>query len=127
MFCNPLYDDSSIHRLKPNTNVCSLDIWIQCYFRWLPELEIRNGGKPQIDLCCRFIVSEIFQLQQTLTGAVNGRAVRTKEENLELLKKVNSFFPFSYNIKELPGVLSDNNILLSGDALETQSIIHLND
>lgn len=128
LFCNPLYDDSRIERLKPNTNTCALDIWVQCYFRWLPDIEIRNGGKPQIDLCCRFIVSEIFQLQQVLTGTeVNGRIARTKEENLELLKKVNSFFPFSYNNKQIPGSLAVDSILLSGDVLETQSILNLND
>lgn len=127
LFCNPLFDDSNVQRLIPNTSVSGLDVWAQCYFRWLPELEIRNGGKAQVDLCSRFIVSEIFQLQQTLTGVANGRAAKTKEENLELLKKVNSFFPFSHNVRQLAGVLSDSNILLSGDVLETQSIIHLND
>lgn len=128
LFCNPLYDDSYVERLKPNTNTCALNLWAQCYFRWLPDIEIRNGGKPQIDLCCRFIVSEIFQLQQILTGTeVNGSIARTKEENLELLKKVDSFFPFSYKIKKNPPLNLYSTLLSSDDVLETQSILNLQD
>lgn len=126
LFCNPLYDDSNMQCLRPNTNVSSLEVWVQCYFRWLPNLEIRNGGKPQIDLCCRCIALEIHQLKQMLQGSqINGKLARTVDEYLDLMKKVNSFFPFSYNNGQISGVLS-NEILLSGDLLETQSILNLN-
>lgn len=79
-----------------------------------------------MDLCCRFIVSEILQLQQILTGGeMNGKFAKTKEEYLELLKKINSFFPFSYNNGQVPSVMGVDT-LLSGESLETQSIINLN-
>lgn len=122
-FCNPLYDDSFTKILKPNTGLPSLEIWTQCYFRWLPDLEIRNGGKPQIDLYCRYLVAEILQIQK---GDVNGKLNRNKEEYSELIRKVNSFFPFSHN----SGFVSsdpDNNLLLTGDMMDSQSILNFND
>mgnify|MGYP005984116071 CR=1 FL=1 len=127
LFCNPLYDDSFKGPLRPQSAVSHLDVWTQCYFRWLPDLEIRNGGKPQIDLCNRFIVSEIFELRERIqSGEVNGKLSRSKEENLELLRKVNSFFPFSRNNGQIAGMLPINNVLLTGDLLDTQSILNLN-
>lgn len=125
LFCNPLYDDSYTSNLTPNTTLPFLDIWILCYFRWLPDLEIKNGGKPQIDLCNRFITSEIHFLNQQLqnsevTASLNG----AREENVQLLRKVDSFFPFSYNNGQIHGKLNINNSLLSSDALDSQSILN---
>lgn len=126
LFCNPLYDDAYNNRLKPNTSMAFLEIWNQCYARWLPDLEIRNGGKPQIDLCNRLITSEIHMLNQKLqSGDINGTFVHCrKDDNLQLLKKVNSFFPFSHNNGQIPGILSVNSLLLSGDTLDTQSLLN---
>ncbi|KAJ8985336.1 hypothetical protein NQ317_008367 [Molorchus minor] len=96
LFCNPLYDDSYRAILKPHVGLAGLDVWTQCYFRWLPDLEVRTGGRPQVDLYCRFLVAEILQRQQGI-GELNGRLSRNKEEYVELVKKVNGFFPFSHN------------------------------
>ncbi|KAG5885891.1 hypothetical protein JTB14_019150 [Gonioctena quinquepunctata] len=122
LFCNPLYDDSFRKPLRPNTGLSGLEIWLQCYFRWLPDLEIRNGGKPQVDLFSRFVVSEILQTQQGV-GEINGKLNRNKEEYLELIRKVNSFFPFSHNSGTISGD-SINNVLLTGDTLDSQSILN---
>ncbi|KAJ8965420.1 hypothetical protein NQ314_004173 [Rhamnusium bicolor] len=124
LFCNPLYDDTYRTSLRPNTGLSGLEIWVQCYFRSLPDLEIRNGGRPQVDLYSRYLVSEILQWQQG-SGELNGRLNRNKEEYLELIKKVNSFFPFSHNSGL---VASDpiNNVLLTGDTLDSQSILNFN-
>ncbi|XP_023019760.2 myotubularin-related protein 10-A isoform X1 [Leptinotarsa decemlineata] len=124
LFCNPLFDDSFKEQLKPHTGLSGMDIWLQCYFRWLPDLEIRNGGHPQVDLISRYIVSEILQTQQGIAD-VNGRVNRNKEECMELIRKVNSFFPFSH----ISGPVSGdpiNNVLLSGDTLDSQSILNFN-
>lgn len=86
-------------------------------------MEIRNGGKPQIDLYCRFLVAEILQKQQ---GDINGKLNRNKEEYTELVKRVNSFFPFSHN----SGFVSSdpvNNLILTGDMMDSQSILNFND
>lgn len=125
LFCNPLYDDTYSRRLIPNTTLPYLDIWILCYFRWLPDLEIRNGGRPQIDLCNRFLASEIHSLRQQLqNGDMHAALNGIREEHLQLLKRVDSFFPFSYNSSQTPGKFSINNSLLSADVLDTQSILN---
>lgn len=125
MFCNPLFDDVFKDKLSPKPGIPFLEIWSQCYFRWLPDLEIRNGGKPQIELINKFVVAEIFSLYQQLKGNANGTIDETKDEKLQLLKKVNSFFPFSHNNGQIPGILPVN--LLSGDMLDSQSILNLAD
>ncbi|CAH1987093.1 unnamed protein product [Acanthoscelides obtectus] len=124
LFCNPLYDDTFLEPLKPNPGVSNLEIWSQCYFRWLPDLEIRNGGRPQVDLYCRYLVAEILQTQQG-NGDTNGKLIKNKEEYLDLIKKVNSLFPFSHNSGYISTDPTDN-VLLSGDTLDTQSILNYN-
>lgn len=126
-FANPLYNDAEKGVLRPRTSVSHLEVWTQCYFRWLPDLEIRNGGKPQIYLCSSFIVSEILELSKRKESEdMNGESKMKKEEILDLLRKVNSFFPFSRSNGQVTGMLPINNILLSGDLLDTQSILNLN-
>lgn len=51
----------------------------------------------------------------------------TKDEKLQLLKKINSFFPFSFDNFNAHGLLPVNNHLLSNEALDSQSILNLND
>lgn len=121
LFCNPLYDDSFSGTLKPNPGLSNLEVWSQCYFRWLPDLEVKNGGKPQIDLYCRYLVAEILHKQDD----INGKLVRNQEEYTDLLKRVNSFFPFSHNSGF---VASDpvNNFILTGE-MDSQSILNYND
>ncbi|XP_050515463.1 myotubularin-related protein 10-B [Diabrotica virgifera virgifera] len=122
LFCNPLYDDSFREPIKPNTGLSSMEIWLQCYFRWLPDLEIRTGGRPQIDLFSRYLVAEILQTQQNPTD-INGKLNKSKEQYFELIQKVNSFFPFSHNSSLLSGDAT-NSVLLTGDVLDTQSILN---
>lgn len=52
LFYNPFYVKPD--RLTPTTpldiqpHISDLQIWSQCYFRFLPMLEIIEGGKPQV-------------------------------------------------------------------------------
>lgn len=52
--------------LEPKTGISDLDIWQQCYHRWIPILEIKHGGFPQIDLFHRLILSNISKLQRAI-------------------------------------------------------------
>lgn len=72
-----------------------LEIFAQCYFRWMPILEIRNGGSAQIDLFNRMILSNIHKLQKAIeTG--NTSEIEQQSENSSIkIPIVNSFFPFS--------------------------------
>lgn len=94
LFCNPLFEDAFTERLRPLHGLSSLEIWQQCYFRWLPDLEIVHGGPPQIDLGARLIVAEIWALKESADGKANGKHEKNKEEYLRLGQNVNGFFPF---------------------------------
>ncbi|KAK9696489.1 Myotubularin-like phosphatase domain [Popillia japonica] len=127
LFCNPLYDDSFSERLYPKHTVPFLEVWRQCYLRWLSGVEIVSGGQPQIDLSCRVLALEINALRQMLL--VNGVDTRpkynqAKEDILHLMQKVNSFFPFSRNDGQGQGFLPGND-LLSLDAQDSQSLLNL--
>lgn len=49
-FHNPLYNASITkdELLTVSTKISCLSIWTQCYYRFLPTLEIANGGKPLV-------------------------------------------------------------------------------
>lgn len=74
LFFNPLYKLAQLQNFKqidfgsfkknsctltPEFNISYLDLWTQCYFRWLPLLSIRSGGKPCIDIIHRQLVTDI--------------------------------------------------------------------
>ncbi|CAG9772890.1 unnamed protein product [Ceutorhynchus assimilis] len=126
LFCNPLYNDRYIEALRPSTGLPNLEVWGQCYFRWISDLEIPRGGRPQIDLFSRYLVQDILQKQYN-SADVNGTLVkinRNMEEYVDLVKKVNGFFPFSHNSALVNNPI--NNVLLTGDTLDSQSILNLN-
>ncbi|XP_067635434.1 myotubularin-related protein 10-B [Eurosta solidaginis] len=52
--------------LEPQHRMVDLAIWEQCYYRWMPILEIKHGGFPQIDLNHRLLLSNIAKLQRCL-------------------------------------------------------------
>ncbi|CAG9857837.1 unnamed protein product [Phyllotreta striolata] len=132
LFCNPLYNDGYLDVLPVQSGLSCLDIWTQCYFRWLPDLEIPKGGKPQIDLFSRYLVSEILQIRedsQTRENSiqrVNGQSKNNKENYVELMRKVNGFFPFGGNLGVIT-IEGVESVLLTGDNLDSQSILNFND
>lgn len=129
LFCNPLYDDRFREDLNPEWKVPFLDVWRQCYLRWLSGVEIINGGQPQIDLSCRLLAMEITDLRQMCAAQKDGVEPRpkydqTKENILHLIQRVNSFYPFSRNDGQAQGLLPGND-LLSIDAQDSQSLLNL--
>ena len=123
-FCNPLYDDSFTEHLEPKTGIPFLDVWSQCYFRWIPRLEIRNGGRLQIDLSCRLLALDIYMMRQLVKGErINENVCRNREEISQLMQKVNSFFPFGQN-GSVQEILADNDFI-SIDGIDSQSILNL--
>ncbi|XP_071447286.1 myotubularin-related protein 10-B [Hetaerina americana] len=90
--------------------IWSLDLWKQCYFRWLPVLEVIGGGQPQVNFQTHILVEEITHLQQKL-GAMQ-KGVMLPSPSFDLFNELpfscdrsrlktylksnpNSFFPFS--------------------------------
>lgn len=110
--------------LEPQCAVRDLEIWVQCYYRWLPILEIKNGGFPQVDLYTRVILSSISMLQQALQSRdFDDLPTPTNEDGNGIglnMPSVSSFFPFSgdnTNSNELSNILT-----LSSDLLNDGSI-----
>ncbi|EDW62822.1 myotubularin-related protein 10-B [Drosophila virilis] len=52
--------------LQPAHRILDLSVWDQCYYRWLPVLDIRGGGQPQVDLFHRLLLSNIAKVQRCL-------------------------------------------------------------
>ncbi|XP_063708687.1 myotubularin-related protein 10 [Culicoides brevitarsis] len=124
-------------RLVPRSSVRDLEIWSQCYFRWMPMLEIKNGGFPQVDLFNRMLVNKIHRLQRFVseqftnfnhnrmsTNSVLNNSIMdtsdTQNEGQVVQIQINSFFPFtSYtgNSAELTDILTSNGALLADGSI----------
>ncbi|XP_017086942.2 myotubularin-related protein 10-B [Drosophila bipectinata] len=52
--------------LQPAHRIFDLSVWEQCYYRWLPVLDIRGGGQSQVDLYHRLLLSNIAKVQRCL-------------------------------------------------------------
>lgn len=120
LFTNPLYEacsPSQPKELRAQGGLPSLRLWRQCYFRWLPFLEIPGGGQAQIDLQHRQLSAELAALQR-------GESVPE-----QTLTQVGSFFPFSHGITQPDALLASsltlNRSFLAGEAfLDSQSLLN---
>lgn len=120
--------------MKPATAIRDLDIWMQCYYRWLPVLEIKNGGNPQIDLFNRMILSSISKLQQdlqtrTFNDTAKSSSTKSEDNLIQNMPMISSFFPFTRNTSntnELTDILATSSELLTEgsifDGLSVQQI-----
>lgn len=108
--------------MTPKYAIRDLDIWTQCYYRWLPVLEIKNGGNPQIDLFNRWILSSISKLQQALQSRDFDdlpsimKPMQSATASGEDTTMISSFFPFTRNTAEsndLADILNASTDLLA--------------
>lgn len=129
--------------MQPKWDISSLGVWIQCYHRWIPIFEIKNGGYPHIDLFQRLLLSNICKLQKTLESGCDPQrddkddndesTIDVKGDQIEMRHKlpqsseinfqdVNSFFPFSSNVNnsdQLNEILDGgNDVLIDGSIME---------
>lgn len=113
-------------------NIVDLEIWTQCFYRWLPFLEIENGGQPQIDLFHRILINNISKLQHTVqTGEFDENQMQSSNGDnattTNNLPSINSFFPFSRNAccnsNELIDILTlSSDLLTEGSIFDGLSI-----
>ncbi|XP_026462054.1 myotubularin-related protein 10-like [Ctenocephalides felis] len=81
------------NRIRVSHTITNLEIWSQCYFRFMPILEIKSGGKVQIDIQNRILVGNINEMYSTLA---TGESYKTENGHKTTdYSTVNSFFPFS--------------------------------
>lgn len=118
-----------------------MELWRQCYFRWLPIVEIQGGGAAQVEIFHRLLLSNVNKLQTALqtqefdevpprilspilrqSSATEDEAVENNEAAggggitpAQIMPSVNSFFPFSQNSyadsSELTDILNLSNEL----------------
>lgn len=132
LFDNPLYDpydaDSKEKRvIKPLYNILNLELWSQCYFRWIPTLEIHNGGQNHIELYARLLRNDVNQLKMSING--NCSSPTDKSNSCSVQMNIDSFYPFSNkksgNIVSTP--IMNSSILATKSLLEAQSLITATD
>lgn len=135
-------------RLIPKYNIRDLEIWRQCYFRWIPMLEIKNGGFPQVDLYNRMLLNDIRRLQKCLQEQSIGyncnnrmstnyllnhtspsNTMETDEQSTNRIQiNINSFFPFTSNTgnsADLTDILTTNGgVMADGSIYDTTSLAH---
>jgi len=113
LFTNPLYkacSHSKSKQLVPQGGLSSLGIWRQCYFRWLPLLEIPGGGQAQVDLQHRQLSAEVAALQRGEPAPEN------------TVTQVGSFFPFGHGLTR-PDVLLGSSLTLNTSFLPAEALL----
>nr|CAD7430814.1 unnamed protein product [Timema monikensis] len=101
-----------------------LELWSQCYCRYMPLIEIPGGGRPQIDFKLRLLVAEIASLRRRLVG------ISTEEESPTPFYPhgVGSFFPFSLGVSQNPLLASSltlsNSFNANDSLLDSQSLLN---
>lgn len=111
---------------KPLYAVSSLELWTQCYFRWIPTLEIRNGGQRHVELYIRLLQNDVNQL------GINENHVSSidKVGICSFHTTIDSFYPFSNNTtpgNTVSAPIMNSSILLSESLLDAQSLITATD
>lgn len=107
----------------PNFDISNLEFWSQSYFRWIPPLEINNGGKNHTELFTRVLQSGISQLK------INTKEICNSSFNTistcMVQTKIDSFYPFGYkknsNTNEPP--IMNASMLMSESLLDAQSLL----
>lgn len=108
--------------ISPSHVIRDLEIFAQCYFRWMPILEIRSGGAAQIDLFNRMLLSNINKLQRAIeTGDWKTAEL---QNDVSKIPNVNSYFPFSMtdggddatNLHEL--LIDSSDVITEGSLFE---------
>ncbi|XP_076683538.1 myotubularin-related protein 10-B isoform X3 [Andrena cerasifolii] len=132
LFYNPLYSprevggrDKSI--IKPLYSLPSLELWAQCYFRWIPALEIRNGGRNHIELYARLLRNDVNQLRMSVNGDCGSPVAKSNSCSVQM--NIDSFYPFS---NKKPGnavstPIMNSSILVTESLLDAQSMITASD
>lgn len=110
--------------LEPVCRISELGIWQQCYYRWLPILDLHNGGAPQADLYHRILIGHVAKMQQALqTGDYDDLPTPTSTAAGTNLPAVNAFYPFGSTSATDEGAIGLGELLaLGGDALTEGSI-----
>ncbi|XP_043260990.1 myotubularin-related protein 10-B isoform X2 [Colletes gigas] len=132
LFYNPLYnfcesDATKKTIIKPRYNIASLELWTQCYFRWIPALEIRNGGHNHIELYARLLRNDVNKLKMCINGNCSSPVDKSNSYSVQM--NIDSFYPFS-NEKSgntVSAPIMNSSTLTTESLLDAQSLITTSD
>lgn len=131
LFSNPLFDrrfqNQKVGTLKPMYTISSLELWSQCYFRWIPPLEIRNGGKNHVELYSRLLQNAIAQLRVNLNGTCGSPVDKINTYLLQM--NIDSFYPFGNkkNGNTISTPIMNSSILMTESLMDAQSLLTVPD
>lgn len=124
LFQNPLFyqnDEDILIIIIPKYDIPNLEFWSQNYFRWIPPLEIINGGKNHTELYTRILQSGISQLEIDTKDNSSLNTINTCMVQMN----IDSFYPFGYkkNGNTISTPIMNTSMLMSESFIDTQSII----
>ncbi|XP_015112099.1 myotubularin-related protein 10-B [Diachasma alloeum] len=125
LFYNPLYNSKEPEKtpLKPQYNISCLELWTQCYFRWIPPLEIHNGGKNHVELFSRLMQNDINQLRVNTSDGCTSPVDKVTTYLVQM--NIDSFYPFgnkkSGNTVSTP--IMNSSAIMSESLMDAQSLI----
>lgn len=141
LFHNSLYllERSAVAHLKASilpvsAGLSSLELWLQCYCRWVPMLELVGGGRPQVNFQVRLLTEQIVELKSKVEAYARGHnpdcvAPFNFSEELSfacdsaLLKNrlqsnPSSFFPFVHHAAHPGDILLNTSFLGDEEELD---------
>ncbi|XP_050464297.1 myotubularin-related protein 10-B isoform X2 [Cataglyphis hispanica] len=135
LFYNPLFISHSIKKIenrtviKPLYAISCLELWTQCYFRWIPTLEIHNGGQRHIEFYIRLLQNNINQLRININDNRGSPIDTDKIDIYSLHTNIDSFYPFSNKRSKntISAPIMNNSIFLTESLLDAQSLITTTD
>ncbi|XP_066592594.1 myotubularin-related protein 12 [Prorops nasuta] len=132
LFYNPLFNSQRNEAgdklyMRALYSISCLELWTQCYFRWIPPLEIQNGGQNHIELFVKLLQNEISQLKVNATGACESTVDKISTFLVQM--NIDSFYPFS---DKKPGntvstPIMNSSIIAAESLLDTQSLLTASD
>ncbi|CAB3244929.1 unnamed protein product [Arctia plantaginis] len=119
-------------RLRPASSVAALELWAQCYERWLLPLDARGAGHVQLHVHNYSVRAEIQQLNEKLTSLsiLSRRQSNSDESAAPRRRNVSRFFPFSLNRSDVIAANLDSmqvSLIDASQLVESQSLLNAPD
>ncbi|XP_050679378.1 myotubularin-related protein 10-B-like [Leptidea sinapis] len=142
LFYNPLYTGHSAaqrlsvssagrSRLRPSTNMASVELWSQCYERWLSPLDAPHAGRVQHLVFHSHVRAQIAKLNERLSSlSILSSRQNGAETESDPRPVVSRFYPFSSKTNDSvkPGLNAMQVSLIDAtQLLDSQSLLNAPD
>ncbi|CAG9565884.1 unnamed protein product [Danaus chrysippus] len=144
LFYNPLYvalktptptqkmakTDRPLRRLQPCTSVAAMELWSQCYERWLTPLDVPRSGHVHYHLHHAGLLRQIHKLSERVSSlSIMSRECNGSESPTSCPPLVSRFYPFSSRGDDAARALDDMQLTLidASDLLDSQSLLNAPD